>query len=277
MQNTGKRYSVIRDAKFVSIIIFLLGFILILVSYLTQAKPGEFLRDIPKDFGSVLCSIGVVSLVYELLIRRQLINDYHDELSSILNPDARALGLNAIFANRSEKMRRGYLLEPLIRSAQNELICVGLSLYQVLEHRDLIRRKAIAGCAFHFVIFDFNCDSLVILDRSLGRGYGRLPTYIGDPTYRFQELLSEISALGIPEDRFSVRLYDFVPTFGMIALDRNQAVGRIIVELNGVGVEGAVCPGFELVRISDGWFDFFSSQIDLFIGLGRSLQPLSDR
>ena len=272
MRSSATPYSVIRDAKFVSIIIFLLGFILLLISYLHSTTYVEFWHELLKDFGSVLCSIGVISLVYELLIRRQLIDDYHDELRSILNPDAKFLGISAIFANRTEKMRRGYLIESLIRSAKTEMVCIGLSLYQFVEHGDLIKRKVLEdGCSFHFCIFDSESDTINALDRSLGRGVGSLPPYMARPTVRFTQLLAEIRASDVGEDKFSIRTYDFIPTFGIISIDRDYLDAKIIVELNGYDVEGSVCPGFELVRTPDGWFRFFYDQVNKFLSSGRLL------
>jgi hypothetical protein len=58
-----------------------------------------------------------------------------------------------------------------------------------------------------------------------------------------------------------VRVYDIVPTFGAVAVDRAEADGRLFVELNCYSSSGDQCPGFKLEKKPNGLFYTYDRQI----------------
>ncbi len=265
---------VLRDAFFLSIIVFLLGCILLLWSRLEAATkpPAELWSEILRDFGIVLCSIGIISILYEMLIRRQLISDYNGMLRDMLDPDARKLGVSAMFANRDEKSHRGRSIEEVLRGTRKEIVCVGLGFYQFLpEKRDLLLAKLRENCRFRFLIFDAASAHATALDASLGRGNQSLVSFLQAQQKYFVDFLDALTKDGVSADRFQVRLYDVIPTFGALHIDPSQPDGRLIVELFGHGVEGTVCPGLELVARNSPWFAFYNRQIEELWQNGRPL------
>lgn len=254
---------VLRDVVFLSIVIFLVGCILLLSSHILAAGSGASLwSEIAREFGIVLCSIGLISVLYEILIRRQLIADYSNTLREIIDPDTRKLGISALFENRDDKTHRGRSIDALLRATTTEMLCVGLGFYQFLpEKRDVLLAKLRAGCSFRFLIFDANSESAVALDKSLGYGNGSLVAFLNAQQSYFVEFLTALAEEGVTADSFQVRSYEAIPTFGALHLDPGLPNGRMIIELFGHRVEGSVCPGMELIKHSSCWYSFYERQI----------------
>jgi hypothetical protein len=255
---------VLRDVVFVSIIVVLIGCVLLLESHVGVDKAGgaNLWSEIERDFGIILCSIGLISILYEMLIRRQLIADYSNALRDIIDPDTRRLGVSALFENRDDKTHRGRSIDALLRSTNKELLCVGLGFYQFLpEKRDLLLAKLREGCTFRFLIFDAGSETARALDKSLGYGNGSLVAFLHAQQNYFVEFLTLLEKEGVLKERFEVRVYDVVPTFGALHLDPKSARGRLIIELFGHRVEGAICPGVELMNLGSGWYTFYERQI----------------
>src|SRR5258708_5620235 len=136
-------------AVFVSIIVFLLGVIFLLMSHQVRPVTGapNLSSEILRDLGIVLCSIGLISMLYELLIRGQLIADYNNALREILDPDTKKLGVRALFRDRDDKTARGRSLDATLRVTRKEMFCLGLGFYQFLpEKKDLLLAKIREGC-----------------------------------------------------------------------------------------------------------------------------------
>lgn len=277
MRKFADKTLVLHYAVFVSIIVFLIGVILLMISYELRQPSSHptFLSEILRDLGIVLCSIGLISLLYEVLIRRQLISDYNNALQDILDPDAKKLGVRALFRDREDKTARGRSLDALLRATRKEMLCLGLGFYQFLpEKRDLLLTKIREGCSFGFLIFDPKCRNAAALDESLGYGNESLLNFLHAQQAYFIEFMSALAHEGL-EGRLQVKTYDAVPTFGAIALDRSAPEGYLIVELYGAQVEGAICPGMELVPKGSAWYAFYDRQISEFWRVGRPLVTAS--
>lgn len=260
-------------AVFVSIIVFLLGVIFLLMSYQVrpEAGPPNLSSEILRDLGIVLCSIGLISMLYELLIRGQLIADYNSALREILDPDTKKLGVRALFRDRDDKTARGRSLDATLRLTRKEMFCLGLGFYQFLpEKRDLLLAKIREGCSFKFLIFNAESRNARALDESLGNGNGSLIRFLEAQQAYFAGFMKLLADEGLG-DRFEVRSYDPVPTFGALAVDPATPDGFLIVELYGFGVEGAVCPGMELIPKGSHWHSFYERQLK---ELWRGAQPL---
>lgn len=119
-------------AVFVSMFLLLIGAMLITLSelFITARRAGCYgaafvtnvfecasvpitlLEMLFREFGVAFCSIGLISLLYEMLIRKQLIDDYGNKLTEIVNPDTRKFGVISLFENRDDKTRRRRLTLP---------------------------------------------------------------------------------------------------------------------------------------------------------------------
>jgi hypothetical protein len=237
------------------------------------SSEATFLSEILRDLGIVLCSIGFISLLYEMLIRRQLIADYNNALQDILDPDTRKLGVRALFRDRDDKTLRGRSLDALLRSTRKEMLCLGLGFYQLIpEKRDLLLTKIREGCSFRFLIFDPTSKNAAALDESLGYGNGSLIKFLGAQQAYFIEFMKVLADEGL-DGRFQVRTYEAVPTFGALAVDSSVPEGYLIVELYGAHVEGSVCPGIELVPRESAWYAFYDRQIAELWKVGQPLAP----
>jgi hypothetical protein len=264
---------ILHYAVFVSVIAFLIGVIFLLTSYqaIGHANSPSLLSDILRDLGIVLCSIGLISLLYELLIRRQLIDDYHNALQEILDPDTKKLGIKAMFRDRDDKTARGRSLDALLRATRKEMVCLGLGFYQFLpEKRELLLAKVKEGCSFRFLIFDPKSKNAAAFDESLGYANGSLIRFLEAQQAYFVDFIKSLAEEEIA-GRFEVRTYDLIPTFGGLVVDGTLDDGFLIVELYGCRVEGAVCPGMELVPRGSNWYSFYERQI---AELWRRGQPL---
>ena len=174
---------VLRSAVPVSLLVLALGVIMLLVDHIILLERPESERGVLvqmlREFGLILCSIGLISVLYELLIRKQLMEDYNQILTGILNPDASRLGVKALFLDRDDRANRGRALDSLLRSTKEEMFCMGLGFYQFLPDRrlELISRVR-EGCRFRFLIFDVNSPTAQTLDSSLGYGNGTLLAFL---------------------------------------------------------------------------------------------------
>ena len=275
MRKLANAARVLQQAVFISIIVFLIGVILLLISYQMRQPSSEatFLSEILRDLGIVLCSIGFISLLYEMLIRRQLLADYNNALQDILDPDTRKLGVRALFRDRDDKTLRGRSLDALLRSTRKEMLCLGLGFYQLIpEKRDLLLTKIREGCSFRFLIFDPTSKNAAALDESLGYGNGSLIKFLGAQQGYFIEFMKALADEGL-DGRFQVRPMRQVPTFGALAVDSSVPEGYLIVELYGAHVEGSVCPGIELVPRESAWYAFYDRQIAELWKVGQPLAP----
>lgn len=266
---------VFERAAFLSGICVLAGIILLLISYSLGPEPAakaDLWPDLLRDLGIILASVGTISAVYELFIRRQLTEDLSQRLVALLDPDTRRLGISALYRSRDEKTLRGQSIDDLIKSTQKELLCAGLGLRSfVPERQALIRSRIKQGARFRFLIFDAESPTLETLDRSLGAGKGDLIAFVRNQTSSITNFRADLAAEGLAEG-FEVRVYDAVPTFGLIEIDYGLATHRMIVEINGFRAEGAACPGFALLPNAEGWSGFFRERAGL---LWDSAKPLA--
>jgi hypothetical protein len=212
--------------------------------------------------------------VYEAFIRKQLIGDVERALPLILNPDASRLGITAIFGTRSD--RRTPLSE-LLRSAQRDVLLYGLALYNfAFENRDVLREVVVAKhCRVRVLIFDVESPHGAAMEASLGT-LGALLAVTNQTTEAFRKLQDQLRAQGIGPERFEARVYHTVPTFGMISLDADESYGRILVEWNGVDVEGEQCPGLELRHSGSAPFLFFTKQTETIWANAIPLVPAAE-
>ncbi len=248
------------------------GVILILVARGIETE-YKFWAEVTRDFGVTFCLLGLVSIVYETVIREQLIEEIMRRLivtvNSIVNTDATRLGIVAIYADRSERRTP---LGDVLRSAHGEILLYGLALYNLaFEYRNVVRDLALTKSRrIRVLIFNIESPYAPAMEASLGT-MGALVNVTRETTNAFRALQHELRNAGVSPELFEVRAYDTVPTFGMIAIDPKSDGGRIYVEWNGVDVEGQQCPGLELVRSGSTPYRFFNDQVERIWSSARAL------
>jgi len=239
------------------------GVILILVARGIEA-PNTFWAEVTRDFGVTFCLLGLVSIIYETVIREQLIDEIMRRLSvivnSIINTDATRLGIKSIFADRSERRTP---LADVLRGAQSELVLYGLALYNLaFENRTVLKDIAMTRHRrIRVLLFNIESPFAPAMEASLGT-VGELVNVTKGTTNAFVTLQRELRSANVGAEIFEVRAYDTVPTFGLIGIDPALDGGRIFVEWNGVDVEGQECPGLELVRSGSSPYRFFNEQVE---------------
>jgi hypothetical protein len=242
----------------VSVTLLAVGIVLLIAVHASEHK--LLWLDVGRDFGITLCSIGILSLCYEAVIRKQLVADFEKALPAIVNPDANRLGITAIFGTRSDRRTP---LDELLQSARRDVLLYGLALYNVaVENRDLLHELVtVKHCRIRVLIFDHQSPHVEAMEASLGT-VGSLLAGVRRATEVFRALQDQLRAEGVGPERFEARVYRTVPTFGMIALDPSEPYGRILVEWNGLDVKGYQCPGLELRRSNSAPYLFFTKQAE---------------
>lgn len=245
------------------------GVILILVARSLEDST-KYWAEVTRDFGVTFCLLGFVSIVYELVIREQLIDEIARRLTVIVDTDAKRLGILSIFGDRDD---RKFTVAQLLKGAKKDIALYGLALYNfAFENRAVLKSLALSTQRrIRILIVDSESPVASAIESSLGSG--ELVGVIRRATNAFRTLQAELRALGIGPDLFEVRAHEIVPTFGMVALDSAFAGGRIFVEWNGFGIEGQQCPGFELEHSASAPFLFFTQQFEQVWVRAKPLEP----
>jgi hypothetical protein len=237
-----------------SVTIMLSGFTIIALS-LGLTPEHHWTRELSTEIGIAAVSAGIVGFVYEHLLRSELMDQVKAELSDIVDTDARRLGIAAIYESRTKKSDR-VKLPDLIRGARKEIMFVGLALYTIInEYRPYLEEALSRGCNVRFLVFDLDSPRAEVLNASLSGG-----DLIDILKGSFTAVLA-FAAHHSAGGKVEVRLYDVVPTFGVVAVDRAEADGRLFVELNCYSSSGDQCPGFSLEKKPNGLFYNYDRQI----------------
>jgi hypothetical protein len=230
------------------------GFVIIALA-VGVLPEGHWVRDLIVEIGVACVSAGIVSFVYENLIRRDLLDQVKTELADIIDTDARRLGITEIYESRTRKSDR-VKLPTLIREARTEIMFVGLGLSTLVnEYRVYLEEALARGCTLRFLVFDLSSPHSKLLDASLGAG-----DLIENLKVSFGAVLS-FAAKYADSGNVEVRLFDIVPTFGAVAIDRGEGHGSLFIELNCYASSGDQCPGFKLEKRPNGLFYNYDRQI----------------
>jgi hypothetical protein len=239
-----------------SVCMNLSGLLIISLS-LALTPEHHWSRDLVTELGIAPTSAGIVGFVYEHLLRSALLEQIKGELAGIVNTDAKRLGIDEIYEGRANKVNRVKLPDP-IRSGRSEVLFMGLALYAIIiDHKSLLEEALARGCHVRFLMFNMNSSSASLLNSSLSSSDNLISVLKGS----FSEVLhfaQRHSRTGLVE----ARLYDIVPTFGAVAIDRNESDGHLYIELNCYASSGEQCPGFKLRRQPGGLFYNYNRQIN---------------
>jgi hypothetical protein len=215
-----------------------------------------------------------------------LIEDYNEKLNEIINPDTRRFGVVSLFQDRDDKARRHRSVPELLASAKHRITCFGLTNHSILADRELLLRKIQDGCSFQLLIFNSDDGDVVTraaletLDKSLGNYSDILKNVIRARRGECRDVMKYLRNNGVSQDKFEVRTFQIVPTFGAIRIDD----ARLIVEFFGHRKDGSACPGMELVRrgilwtgkeleeSESHWYKFYDQQITELWEGGRRLK-----
>ena len=253
-----------------SVVLGLLGLLVIALSQ-WQLPEHHWVREFSTEIGIAAASGGIVGFVYEHLIRRDLLDQVRAQLRAIVDADAQRFGVAAIFDSRTDKASRVVLRE-LLGTAERELLLFGIGLAPIVtEHADELERAAQRGCQIKLLLFDVASGAATLLEDSLGKG---------DLIDNLRGSFGSAVALEQKAQRpgsIEVRLYDVVPTFGAVAIDRENSDGRLFVELNCFRSSGDQCPGLELRKVPGGIFHNYNRQITtLWDSARRVSEPLPE-
>jgi hypothetical protein len=76
--------------------------------------------------------------------------------------------------------------------------------------------------------------------------------------------LASIAKVSGFSDRVMVRVLDYFPAYGILAIDPDTETGYISVRLNAYQIPNERCPRFELDATKNAkWFRFFANQAEL--------------
>jgi hypothetical protein len=189
------------------------------------------------------------------LLRRELLDQVKAELAEVVDTDAKRLGIVEIYESRARKTER-VRLPFLIRDARTEIMFVGLGLYTIInEYRTYLEEAIARGCAVQFLIFNLPGPSAQLLNDSLSAG-----DLVDNLTGAYNTVLA-FTAKHRSSGKVALRLFDVVPTFGSIAVDRGEGHGFLLIELNCYSSAGDQCPGFRLEKKPNGLFYNYDRQI----------------
>jgi hypothetical protein len=135
---------------------------------------------------------------------------------------------------------------------------MGLALNTVMSNYRKQLSEAIGqNRTIKFLIFDLEspAPTLEILERSLGMGDS-----IEDLKRAFKRVLAFAKQYA-QTGKVEVRLFDAIPTFGAVAIDRDENRGFLIVELNCYSSPGEECPSLRLEKKPGGLFHIYDRQI----------------
>jgi hypothetical protein len=237
-----------------SLIIMLCGFVVIALAHGVTTE-GHWTRLFLTEVGIAGASAGIVGFVYEHLLRRELLDQVKAELAEVVDTDAKRLGMVEIYESRTKKAER-VKLPLLIRDARTEIMFVGLGLYTIInEYRTYLEEALARGCAVKFLVFNFPGPSAKLLNDSLSAG-----DLTDNLTGAFNTALA-FTAKHRSSGKVALRLFDVVPTFGSIAIDRGEGDGFLLIELNCYSSAGDQCPGFKLEKKPNGLFYNYDRQI----------------
>ena len=237
-----------------SLAIMLSGFVVIALAQGLTSE-GHWTRLFLTEVGIAGASAGIVGFVYEHLLRRELLDQVKTELAEVVDTDAKRLGIVEIYESRTKKAER-IKLPLLIRDARKEIMFVGLGLYAIInEYRTYLEEAIARGCAIRFLIFNLPGPSAKLLNASLSGG---------DLTDNLSGAFNTVLAFATKHrtsGKVTLRLFDIVPTFGSIAIDRDEGDGFLLIELNCYSSPGDQCPGFKLEKKPNGLFYNYDRQI----------------
>jgi hypothetical protein len=237
-----------------SLVIMLGGLVVIAVA-LGFTPEHHWTRDLTTEIGIAAVSAGIVGFVYEYLIRRELLDQVKSEIADIIDTDARRLGIAEIYESRTAKSDR-VKLPTLIREARAEIMFVGLGLHTIINEFQVYLEAALKrDCTIRFLIFNQPGPTAKILNASLSAG-----DLINNLQGSFNTVLRFAAKHGTG-GKVEVRLFDIVPTFGAVAIDRGEGDGRLFIELNCYSSSGDQCPGLKLDKKPNGLFYTYDRQI----------------
>lgn len=251
-----------QNMMLISTCIFLLGVVLLLVSepFITPTSPWGW--AIMRDLGVALCSTGLISVAYEVLIRDQLLEDHLKTIETVINPDAKRLGVLRIFANRAERGAAGLSMESLIEKAQSELfLCAEVPVQTLGERRPMLTELIRRGGTVKLLMFDPSSANIDALDDTLAYMPGALPEGLDNVREAIRKLRAAVREFN-GQDRLIVRCHDVVLPFKILAVDRETDNGTFVVELNGLNLADDDHASFELSKEDGGLYYHYCHQVD---------------
>jgi len=154
------------------------------------------------------------------------------------------------------------LLKDRVLQAE-KILLVGLSLSRTVTILENTLEKAIMRRAkIQILLIKPNSEAsrmATLRDKNLAP-----PSLLDERINHTLARLASIAHASGEPDKIEVRFLDYLPAWGLIAIDPHLKAGYISVRLNAFRIPTETCPRFELNASTDiKWFGFFANQLEL--------------
>lgn len=203
---------------------FLAGIALILDNYEILSLP-VIRSNLDKFTFLFICGLVVSTFLerrYKLQGIEEAILDKHG-----LGQRMRFVGVEQIYEDRRDLPS----LDQYFDRASGDILIVGITLYGLItNNRDLFERKIAAGCSFRFLLPAALPEENSI-DHLANEAAIHNTRYDLDRTFKEVVGLIEKTKTSRGKPKVELRVFDFIPTMGVMMLDGNKHSGSIRVEL----------------------------------------------
>src|ERR1700738_2293543 len=214
-------------------------------------------KQVLFEMGIAALSAGFVGVAYDSVVRRDFLHQVKQQLETILYGDALRLGVTDIYETRTKKIQK-YDFPKVCEGARSEIMIVGLGLNSIIHafQRHLVQAIA-RNVKIKFLIFNLEglASTLEMLDRSLAPD--ELVPDLKRSFKRVVDFANEYAQTG----KVEAHIFNVIPTFGAVAIDREEDNGFLIVELNCYSSPGEECPSLRLEKKPGGLFHTYDRQI----------------
>lgn len=230
---------------------FVLGIALILGAALVEQQNWSLLFYATlRDLGLLLSTTGIISLLYDRLLRREMINEVVQQVNRISNPSVE-YGLATFYPSRTAGLPT---IGAQLAQARKEFFAVGLSLGTIIEgYRDQLEQKAMEGCSIMLLMMNPTAngeDPNPLIDRMTANLNYQPGEYAKELNRRIDAIkkwklkLEETNPKAA--EKIQLKVYNSVPTMALLMIDANTELGKIVVELYPFKRFATQRPGFEL-------------------------------
>jgi hypothetical protein len=257
-QNNEKRHRTL-IVIFLATTLFAFGVIFILSAAIAEEQRWGFLAIAAlRDIGLLLATTGTISFLYELILRREIVDEIMErtesqtlwlrthlsseivaQVATIVNP-LTAYGVKNFHVNRDQLPKIPEQLGP----ARDEIFAVGLSLGSlVLDHRQLLEEKATCGCRVRLLMMNPRANGTpnpIIEKMAVNIDSPKYDTELNSRLETTKEWILRLRRAH-PEiaAKIEARVYDYVPTLAILMVDAASEYGKVTVELYPFG-RGAI-------------------------------------
>lgn len=240
---------------------------------------GSSWLDPVKEFFLLVSMIGVVSLGYELFLRKMVIEDYKIAIREVINPDALRLGVIGLFKDRTElKAKYGFpQIFTYISEAEHEIFICGPTLLVFAtafeENFEILKNKILQGVNVKLLLMNPKSKILELIRTELN-----MPDEQGKPSKLGDGYVSDLKTSilklkGLQEKinneegdskkgKLLIHTYDKIPSHSSISLDPDKPGGMIIADIGPYLGRGTPRPTMVVVNKEGGLYKYWQGMND---------------